>query len=75
VRPTKRSDSGQHDLLRSRLDRIVNLAHPLAKQARSIDGSFLDQKLGAAYTDRPGRPADGAILYLPNPELGGKIAS
>ncbi|HEY8288729.1 MAG TPA: IS5/IS1182 family transposase, partial [Acetobacteraceae bacterium] len=54
MRPTKQPDSGQTDLLRSRLDQIVDLAHPLAKLARSIDWSFLEQRFGAAYTDRPG---------------------
>jgi IS5 family transposase len=34
----------------------VDLAHPLAKLARGIDWSFLEQHLGAAYTDSPGRP-------------------
>src|SRR5689334_14846959 len=56
MRPPERRDSGQHDLLRSRLDQIVDLAHPLAKLARTIDWGFLEQRLGAAYTDRPGRP-------------------
>jgi hypothetical protein len=56
MRPTKRDQGGQQDLLRSRLDQIVDLAHPLAKLARNIDWSFLEQRLGAAYTDRPGRP-------------------
>jgi transposase, IS5 family len=56
MRPPERRDSGQHDLLRSRLDQIIDLAHPLAKLARSLDWGFLEQRLGAAYTDRPGRP-------------------
>jgi IS5 family transposase len=56
MRPTKRDQGGQQDLLRSRLDQIVDLAHPLARLARGIDWSFLEQKLGAVYTDRPGRP-------------------
>jgi IS5 family transposase len=56
MRPPERRDSGQHDLLRSRLDQIIDLAHPLAKLARNIDWGFLEQRLGAAYTDRPGRP-------------------
>ena len=56
MRPTKRDQGGQQDLLRSRLDQIVDLAHPLAKLGRSIDWSFLEQRLGAVYTDGPGRP-------------------
>jgi IS5 family transposase len=31
MRPAKRDQGGQQDLLRSRLDQIVDLAHPLAK--------------------------------------------
>jgi hypothetical protein len=56
MRPTKRDQDGQQDLLRSRLDQIVDLQHPLAKLARGIDWSFLERQLGAVYTDRPGRP-------------------
>jgi IS5 family transposase len=56
MRPAERRDSGQHDLLQSRLDRIVDLAHPLAKLARIIDWQFLEQRFGVAYSDRPGRP-------------------
>jgi IS5 family transposase len=56
MRPPERRDSGQHDPLRSRLDQMIDLAHPLAKLARSLDWGFLELRLGAAYTDRPGRP-------------------
>jgi IS5 family transposase len=56
MRPAKRDQGGQQDLLRSRLDQIVDLAHPLAKLAHGIDWPFLEQRLGAVYTDRPGRP-------------------
>lgn len=56
MRPAERRDGGQQDLLRSRLDQIVDLGHPLAKLARSIDWRFLEERFGAAYTDRPGRP-------------------
>src|SRR5580698_934236 len=56
MRPPERRDSGQHDLLRSRLDQIIDLAHPLAQLAHSIEWGFLEQRLGAVYTDLPGRP-------------------
>ena len=32
MRPAKQGDTGQHDLLRSRLDQIVDLTHPLARR-------------------------------------------
>ncbi len=56
MRPRERRESGQNDLLRSRLDQIIDLAHPLAKLARGIDWGFLEQRLGAVYADGPGRP-------------------
>jgi transposase, IS5 family len=56
MKPRERRDSGQQDLLRNRLDQLVDVQHPLAKLARQIDWSFLEAKLGAVYTDRPGRP-------------------
>jgi transposase, IS5 family len=56
MRPNERRDSGQQDLLRSRLDQIVDPRHPLVQLARSLDWQFLEQRFGASYTDRPGRP-------------------
>ena len=56
MRPMEPRDSGQHDLLRSRLDQIIDTGHPLAKLARTIDWDFLSRQLGAVYTDQPGRP-------------------
>ena len=56
MRPKERRDSGQRDLFRARLDQIVDMGHPLAKLARTIDWGFLEQRLGAVYADVPGRP-------------------
>jgi transposase, IS5 family len=56
MRPKQRRDSGQHDLLRPRLDQLADPQHALSKLGRQIDWGFLEWKLGAAYTDRPGRP-------------------
>jgi IS5 family transposase len=56
MRPKERRDTGQTDLLRSRLDAIIDLDHPLVKLARTIDWSFLEQRFGAVYEDKPGRP-------------------
>jgi IS5 family transposase len=56
MRPAKRQDSGQQDLLRSRLDRIVDPAHALVKMARAIDWRFLEIKLDTVYRDGPGQP-------------------
>jgi IS5 family transposase len=55
-RPGEAQDSGQHDLLRARLDQIIDVSHALAKLARTIDWRFLSEQLGAVYTDQPGWP-------------------
>jgi IS5 family transposase len=56
MRPPKPTETGQQDLLRSRLDQIVSLKHPLVKLARAVDWGFLESRFGAAYSDKPGRP-------------------
>ncbi|HTR15338.1 MAG TPA: IS5 family transposase [Roseiarcus sp.] len=56
MRPKERRDTGQSDLLRSRLDAIIDMNHALVKLARTIDWSFLEQQFGAVYEDKPGRP-------------------
>ncbi|MDA9455972.1 transposase [Bradyrhizobium sp. CCBAU 21359] len=56
MRPKERRDGGQTDLLRARLDAIIDMGHPLVKLSRTIDWSFLEQKFGAVSEDKPGRP-------------------
>src|SRR6267154_1257112 len=56
MRPRERRDSGEQDLCRSRLDRIIGMNHPLAKLARAINWHSLEEKFGAVYTDGTGRP-------------------
>src|SRR5215207_10819186 len=56
MRPKERRDTGQSDLLRSRLDAIIDMGHALVKLSRTIDWSFLEQRFGAVYEDKPGRP-------------------
>jgi transposase, IS5 family len=56
MRPRERRDSGQTDLLRARLDQIVDMGHPLAKLGRAIDWRFLEERFGTGYSDKPGHP-------------------
>src|ERR1700758_5368220 len=56
MRPRERRDSGGGDLFCGRLYQIIDLNHELAKLARAIDWRFLEEKFGAVYTARPGRP-------------------
>src|SRR3984957_19791678 len=56
MRPKERDDNGQSDLLRSRLDAIIDMDHALVKLAGTIDWTFLEGRFGALYKDKPGRP-------------------
>ena len=56
MRPKERRDTGQGDLLRSRLDAVINMEHAPVRLARTIDWSFLEERFGAVYEDKPGRP-------------------
>jgi transposase, IS5 family len=56
VRPKERRPSGQKDMFQSRLDQIIDPSHALVKLAQKIDWPFLETKLGAAYTEKAGRP-------------------
>src|SRR6266704_6584069 len=56
MRPRERREGGEQDLFRSRLDQIIDMNHALVKLARTIDWRFLEEKLGAVYTDKPGQP-------------------
>ena len=53
MRPRERRDGGQGDLLRSRLDAIIDMRHPLVALARKVDWAFLEKTFGEAYTDGP----------------------
>jgi IS5 family transposase len=56
MRPKERRETGQGDFLRSRLDAIIDMSHSLVKLARTMDWPHLEQKFGAVYEDKPGRP-------------------
>ena len=56
MRPKERRETNEQDLFRSRLDQIIDLDHALVKLARAIDWRFLEERLGAVYTDQPGHP-------------------
>src|SRR3989475_3223837 len=56
MRPRERREGGEQDLFRSRLHQISDMNHALVKLARTIDWRFLEEKLGAVYTDKPGQP-------------------
>jgi IS5 family transposase len=56
MRPKERRETGEQDLFRSRLDQIIDLEHALVKLAKAIDWRFLEERLGAVYSEKPGHP-------------------
>jgi IS5 family transposase len=56
MRPRERRETGEQDLFRSRLDQIIDMSHPLAKLARTVDWKFLEGRFGEVYTDAAGHP-------------------
>lgn len=56
MRPRERSETGEQDLFRSRLDQIIDMKHPLVALGRTVDWGFLEQRFGEVYDDDPGRP-------------------
>jgi len=49
-------DNRQADLLRPRLDQIINMRHSLVRLAEQIDWQFLDQRYASVCTPGPGQP-------------------
>ena len=49
-------ESGQHDMLRSRLDQNLDMGHEKIILVDKIDWCFLSEKMGDVYTDGPGQP-------------------
>lgn len=57
MKPKERVQTGQQDLLRSRLDQIIDMSHEKVVLAERIDWEFLSERCGEAYSDEPGHPA------------------
>jgi hypothetical protein len=69
MRPKECRHSGQNDLFRARLGQIVDMGHPLARLAATIDWRFLEGRFGAVYLNKPSHPtaadkAHGAAVDL-----------
>ena len=60
MKPKEPIHSGQVDLFKSRLDQIICMKHEKVVLADTINWDFLSEKLGGAYSDKPGHP--GAML-------------
>ena len=56
MRPRERATADEGDLLRSRLDQIIGMRHPLVALARKLDWAFIEKTFGEIYSDGPGQP-------------------
>ena len=56
MKPREAIDSRRSDIFRSRLDQILDLAHPKAVLASRIDWQFLSERLGSVYEGKSGHP-------------------
>ena len=57
MKPKEPVQTGQQDLLRARLDQIIDMSHEKVVLAERIDWQFLSERCGEAYSDKPGHPA------------------
>src|SRR5215469_8061908 len=56
MRPRGRRETSEQDLFRSRLDQIIDMKHAWVELGQAIDWRFLEERFGAVYADKPGRP-------------------
>lgn len=56
MKPGERRETGQQDMFLARLDQIIDMDHALVLLGRKIDWRFLEERFGAVYEDKPGRP-------------------
>ena len=46
MRPRERSETGEQDLFRSRLDQIIDMKHALVRLGRTVNWGFLEERFG-----------------------------
>jgi hypothetical protein len=69
MRPKQHKTTGANDLLRARLDQIINLKRGLAQLAAKVDWGFIDGEIAPLYSDKgrlgiPTRFAIGLLLLM-----------
>jgi len=66
MRPPKQRETGQFDMLRSRLDQIINLEHELVRLGREVAWEWIDEEIAPLFSDkgRPGLPSRFAVGLL-----------
>jgi hypothetical protein len=74
MRPRERRETGEQDLFRSRLDRIIDLTHALVKLSRAIDWRFLHRGYRSFASRAAGGAAPACALPLAGLHLSRPIA-
>lgn len=66
MRPRERRETGQLDMLRARLDQIINLDHELVRLGHEVAWSWIDEEIAPLFSDkgRPGLPTRFAVGLL-----------
>ena len=52
MRPKKRERTGEEDLFRARLDRIIDMKHELVQLAGRLDWDWLDGEIAPLHSDK-----------------------
>ena len=63
MRPKQQHKAQHDDLIRARLDQIINMKHELVALADKIDWAWLDEQLAGCFSDQ-GRPAEPVRFML-----------
>jgi len=66
MRPSKQRETRQLDMLRARLDQIINMEHELVRLSREVAWSWIDEEIAPLFSDkgRPGLPTRFAVGLL-----------
>ena len=66
MRPPKQRETGQFDMLRSRLDHIIDIEHEFVRLSREIAWDWIDEEIAPMFSDkgRPGLPSRFAVGLL-----------
>lgn len=64
MRPKAQEASLQEDLFREKLTNLINLRHPLCRLAERIPWHELNERFGALYTEKEGRPGIATRLMV-----------
>ena len=77
MRPKKHATTGSGDLIRARLEQIINMKHELVLLAGKIEWQWIDSEIAPLYSDKGRRRAHWPCpcRRIPTPEHGTNTTS